>query len=134
MGASRTCCGVRVQSQHPSVAGHLSLRDTASEASVFMQQLISRISAPRCILQIQVKQAKEFGARRSDVEYHMGDYALLSTADLALTSPSKFTPKYLGPFKVLEVKARGNAVKLELPPTMRRVHPVISIGRLRKFK
>eukprot|EP00961_Rhodomonas_salina_P268011 3621359-Rhodomonas_salina.1 len=25
MGASRTCCGVRVQSQHPSVIGHLSL-------------------------------------------------------------------------------------------------------------
>eukprot|EP00961_Rhodomonas_salina_P197336 2663059-Rhodomonas_salina.1 len=26
MGAPRTSCGVRVQSQHPSVVGHLSLR------------------------------------------------------------------------------------------------------------
>eukprot|EP00961_Rhodomonas_salina_P053103 712304-Rhodomonas_salina.1 len=113
----------------------LGIQDTASEVLVFMKRLVSLISAAHDrILQIQVKQAEALSARLSNVEYRVGNFALLSTANLALTSQSKFTPKFLGLFKVLEVKAGGNAVKLELPPTMNQIHPVISIGRLRKFK
>eukprot|EP00961_Rhodomonas_salina_P238933 3228461-Rhodomonas_salina.1 len=93
------------------------IQHTASEVSVFMKRLVTRIEAAHDrILQIQVKQAESLGARRSDVTYQ------------------KFTPKFLGPFRVLEVRTGGNAVKLELPRTMSRLHPVISVGRLLKFK
>lgn len=63
-------------------------------------------------------------------------YALLrvSTADLSLAYPTKFTLKYLGPFKVLKVRPTGNAVMLELPPTMQRLEPVFSTHRLRPYK
>eukprot|EP00961_Rhodomonas_salina_P192325 2595261-Rhodomonas_salina.1 len=89
-----------------------------------MQKLQSKIDAARyAIAQAQLRQAEAAIELRSTPDYHVGDYALLSTRDLALAYPTKFTPKYLGQFKILEVHPTGNAVKLELPPTMARLDP-----------
>ncbi len=40
----------------------------------------------------------------------VGDYSLVSMKDVTLTLPTKFTPKYLGPFLLEEVLANGKAV------------------------
>eukprot|EP00961_Rhodomonas_salina_P023844 320456-Rhodomonas_salina.2 len=69
--------------------------------------------------EVQLRQAEQLDRRRVPSDLAVGDYALLSTKDLSLSSPTKFTPWYLGPFKVLEVKAIGNAVRLELLPTLK---------------
>lgn len=112
----------------------LNIQQTASEASKFMQRLVSRIqSAHDHFRQVQLRQAEQLDRKRVPAGLAVGDYALLSTKDLSLSSPTNFTPRYLGPFKVLEVKANGNAVKLELPPTLK-IEPVLSTNRLRKFK
>lgn len=112
----------------------LNIQQTASEASKFMQKLVSRIrSAHDHFRNAQLKQAELLDRRRVQADLRVGDYALLSTKDLSLSAPTKFTPRYLGPFKVRAVKAHGNAVELELPATLP-IEPVISTNRLRKFK
>eukprot|EP00961_Rhodomonas_salina_P224095 3030175-Rhodomonas_salina.1 len=110
----------------------LTAQSALPEASEFMQKLQSKIDAARnAIAQAQLWQAEEAIELCSTPEYQ--DYALLSTRDLALAYPTKFTPKYLGLFKILKVSPTGNTVKLELPPMMAR-HPVFSTHLLCPYK
>eukprot|EP00961_Rhodomonas_salina_P204242 2756008-Rhodomonas_salina.1 len=100
-----------------------------------MQLLQTKIEgAHDAIAEAQLRQAKAAIELRSEANYKVGDYALLSTADLSLAYPTKFTPKYLGPFKVLQVRPTGNAVRLELLPTMQSLEPVFSTHRLKPYK
>mmetsp|Transcript_71211 Transcript_71211/g.148592 ORF Transcript_71211/g.148592 Transcript_71211/m.148592 type:complete len:951 (+) Transcript_71211:1853-4705(+) len=113
----------------------LAAQSAIPAASEFMQKLKSKIDAARdAILATQLKQAETANKSRSSTPWKVGEYAALSTQHLNLAYPTKFTPKWLGPFKVLEVMPRGNAVKLELPPTMGRLENVFSTDRLRRHK
>eukprot|EP00961_Rhodomonas_salina_P296497 3936405-Rhodomonas_salina.1 len=101
-------------------------------ASTFMHRIRSQIEAATdAILEAQLKQAEGHSART--ISFRVGDKALLSTRDLNLAYPTKLTPKYLGPFKVLEVMPTGNTVKLELPDTMKRLSPTFALDRLRPY-
>jgi len=66
----------------------------------------------------------------------LGKHALhtvwLSTKNLNLASPSKFCPKYLGPFAVTHVTASGNAVSLDLPPVIRVKSNTFNVSDLRE--
>ncbi len=65
----------------------------------------------------------------------MGDWVLLSTANLKLIGESKrarkFTERYIGPFRVKKV-INANAYELELPPGMK-IHPTINISQLKEY-
>jgi hypothetical protein len=113
----------------------LAVQTAIPQVSEFMNKLQAKIEGARdAIAAAQLRQAEEAADHRTDASYKVGDYALLSTKDLSLAYPTKFTPKYLGPFKVLEVRPTGNAVVLELPPTMSRLDPTFSTHRLRPYK
>jgi hypothetical protein len=62
----------------------------------------------------------------------VGNLVWLSTRPLNLATPNKFTPKYLGPFAVTAVMSSGNAVELDLPPTIRVAHEYARASRTRK--
>eukprot|EP00961_Rhodomonas_salina_P113775 1530132-Rhodomonas_salina.1 len=65
-----------------------------------MQRLQAKIEGARdAIAAAQLRQSEAAIELRSKASYKVGDYALLSTADLSLAYPTKFTPKYLGPFR-----------------------------------
>jgi len=76
-------------------------------------------------------QKKYYDARHQPIEFKAGDFVLLSTKNLKLKRPKKsLEPKYIGPFKVLELCGKL-AYRLDLPSTWR-IYNVINISRLEK--
>jgi hypothetical protein len=73
-------------------------------------------------------------ARRSAHDIAVGEEVLLSTANLRLRNPGaqKLMPRYVGPFKVLQ-EVGPVAFKLELPHTLRAIHPVFHVSLLRRY-
>ncbi|KAJ9528099.1 hypothetical protein QJQ45_005823 [Haematococcus lacustris] len=82
----------------------------------------------------QDRQQRYANKRRRDVTFSLGDSVLLSTTNLrnAPGKARKFLPRYVGPFKVTG-KLGEAAYRLELPPTMSRLHPVFHVSLLKKY-
>ena len=84
----------------------------------------------------QAAQAKYANKKRRHVTYSVNDQVLLSTAYLNLASQSqrptrKFSPRFVGPFRVIQVISPVT-YKLELPPTLR-VHSVFHVSLLKPY-
>jgi hypothetical protein len=87
----------------------------------------------------QQRQAHFANQHRRDVQYKVGDRVLLSTRNLALkggVSSRKLLPRYIGPFTVTALVGSAEnkvAVRLDLPHTMRRLHPVFHVSLLKPY-
>lgn len=83
----------------------------------------------------QARQAYHANQHRRDVKYKVGDKVRLSTVNLKLpsTMARKLAAKYIGPFKVVKVVSPV-AYKLQLPPTMKRIHPVFHVSMLQPWR
>ncbi len=59
--------------------------------------------------------------------------ALDLNGHIKFETPSKFQPKYIGPFKILDMHGHGNAARLDLPDSFkaRRIHDVFNVGLLK---
>ncbi|KAJ9528839.1 hypothetical protein QJQ45_000116 [Haematococcus lacustris] len=90
--------------------------------------------AQECMRVAQDRQQRYANKRRRDVTFSLGDSVLLSTKNLrnAPGKARKFLPRYVGPFKVTS-KLGEAAYRLELPPTMSRLHPVFHVSLLKKY-
>ena len=68
--------------------------------------------------------------------FQVGDKVFLSTKNLKFRSGvKKFHPKYIGPFPILQmIGGSNNAVKLQLPASYNRLHPVFHVSLLKPFK
>jgi len=63
-------------------------------------------------------------------DYQLGDMVYLDASDIQTTRPShKLSHRCLGPFKVVK-KVGNGAYRLELPPSMSRLHPVFNVVKL----
>ena len=75
-------------------------------------------------------------SRKEAEEYRVGDKVLISTkdfsAELMKRAMKKLTEKFIGPYVVKKIVSE-NAVELELPASLR-VHPVVNVRRLVKYK
>jgi len=69
---------------------------------------------------------------RVHVTFRVGDEVVLSTRNLKFDIPRKMWPKFIGPFKVTKVIS-DNAYELELPESMKRLHPVFNVDLLKKY-
>jgi hypothetical protein len=80
----------------------------------------------------QATQQREANKHRSDVLFDIGDEVLVSTEHFQPEEgcTKKLSPKYLGPFKVIQ-KIHENCYKLALPPDMK-CHPVFNVVYLRR--
>ena len=86
-------------------------KELAAKLKAALQQAKLNIS------QAQAKQSKDSAAGRRAGTVQAGDLVMLSTEHLALYGQGrtrKLGDKYVGPFKVLEMRGT-NAVKLQLP-------------------
>ena len=84
----------------------------------------------------QKRQAKYADRHRRHVTFTVGDRVLLSTEHLRMIGVKrtpKLTFKYVGPFAVTRVVG-ANAYELRLPDSMRALHPVFNIDRLKPYK
>jgi hypothetical protein len=67
--------------------------------------------------------------------YAAGQLVWLNVRNIQLRHPSqrhKLVPKFMGPLKVLEAVGR-NAVKLELPESLKLVHPTFAVSLVKPF-
>jgi len=74
--------------------------------------------------------------RKEAEEYKVGDKVLISTKNFSMElrrrATKKLTEKFIGPYVVKKVVSE-NAVELELP-AMLRIHPVVNVRRLVKYR
>jgi len=75
-------------------------------------------------------------SRKEAEEYRVGNKVLISTKDfsakLMKRTTKKLTEKFIGPYVVKKIISE-NAVELELPASLR-VHPVVNVRRLVKYR
>ena len=78
--------------------------------------------------------AKWYDRKRSDTEFKVGDWVLLSTKNLPQRRPSrKLADKYIGPYRISRVMDSKMACELELPSHMKQ-HNVFSISSLEPYQ
>ena len=118
---------------HPSTPASL----TAPSASDYADHdYVARIRSVQTSIRqelelVQAQMAEQANRRRRPLSFSPGDLVRLSTDFIVLPNqPSKkFRPRFVGPFKVLEVVSPVS-YRLQLPESMSRVHPVFHVSRL----
>jgi hypothetical protein len=121
--------------QHP----RLPLTNIADGSNVpAVQALLCDISnnvlrAEQRLLAAQQSQSHHANKKRRHVVFNVGDQVWLSTANLNIGDRArKLTPKYTGPFVVVEVKSPVT-YKLQLPPSLSRIHNVFHSSQLKPY-
>ena len=98
-----------------------------------MKEARQDVEAALRLEKVKQKESHERG-RKNAHRFQIGDYAWLSSKDINLkVRTRKLADLQLGPFKVLD-RVGDLDYKLELPPTLSRVHPVFHIDKLTPWK
>ena len=86
------------------------------------------------MLRAQIAQIEHMDKSRRVSPFKVGDFVYLNAKNIKFDTPTKFTPKYVGPFKIWELHAHGNAARLELPDTFkaRRIHDVFNVSLFKR--
>jgi hypothetical protein len=84
---------------------------------------------------MQSRQKSYVGHRRRELSFEVGDIVYLKVSSMSglhcFKAQSKLTPRFIGPFKILE--NRGNvAYQLELPPQLFDVPNIFHVSQLKK--
>ena len=84
----------------------------------------------------QSRQKSYADVRRRNLEFEEGDPVFLKVAPmkgiLRFGRKGKLSPRFIGPFKILE-RIASVAYKLALPPSLSSVHDVFHVSMLRKY-
>ena len=113
-----------------------SATDPDAEDRLRLQRLLTDV---RTLVQENLRLAKEAQAayankRRQDLSFKVGDQVKLDTAHLKLKGQKskKLKDRFIGPFPVIEI-INPVAYRLQLKPSMSRVHPVFHVSKLRAW-
>ena len=108
------------------------------KAEEFVKEMKERHEEARAALvksQEEMKRQADKNRKEAE-EYRVGDKVLISTkdfsAELMKRAMKKLTEKFIGPYVVRKIVSE-NAVELELPVSLR-VHPVVNMRRLVKYR
>ena len=97
-------------------------------------QTIFLTRARRCLQSAQDRQKYYFDKNVSPVSFQIGQEVLLRTRNINLKHPgsNKLLPRWIGPFPI-EQQIGTVAFKLQLPDTMKRIHPVFHASLLTNY-
>jgi hypothetical protein len=129
--------------EHPRTTLDLlgqTIRTTKVEATEEFAQRIQDIQKDiqKCMSKAQMQQTTQYNQRVApDPGYKVGDLVLLSTQNLSLASLRsggirKLAPKWIGPFKIVQIISPVS-FKLELPPEFK-IHPVFHAQLLKAYR
>ena len=98
-----------------------------------MKKVQEEVEAALKKTQEEMKRYVDRGRKETEV-WKKGDRVLLSTKDLVFKErpTKKLTERYVGPYVIEEVVS-SNAVKLQLPSSMR-IHPVVNVSWIVRYK
>ena len=127
--------------QHPRLALDVAVQPQAESnnatAAERIRELHRRIErAKEDLRHAQQRQSKYADASRREVSLSCGDRVLLSTEHLPVKDAErtrKLIGKYVGPFPVRRVVSKV-AYELELPPSMKQLHPVFHVSKLKVYQ
>ena len=82
------------------------------------------------MLRTQIDQIAQMDKTRRISLFKVGDLVYLNARNIQFDTPNKFSPKFVGPYRILELHAHGNAARLALPDTFkaRRIHDVYNVS------
>jgi hypothetical protein len=84
----------------------------------------------------QSRQKSYTDHRRRELSFEVGDFIYLKVSPMRglrhLKVRGKLTPRFIGPFKILEKRGEV-AYQLELPPQLSDVHDVFHVSQLKKY-
>jgi len=108
----------------------------APAVTKFTAGLQNALAKAKGLLQAAQNRQKSYADSRrgADPDYSVGTEVLLSSKNIPLKHPGsdKLLPRWLGPFRVAK-RISSVAYKLELPPTMSRLHPVFHVSLLKPY-
>ena len=109
-----------------SITGPDLIRDTLEKVGLILKYLLTAKS-------LQKSYAYR---RRRPLEFEVGDHVFLKVMPkrgvVRFDKQGKLTPRYIGPFEVLE-RVGTVAYRLALPPSLSSVHEVFHVSMLRKY-
>ena len=84
----------------------------------------------------QSQQKSYANNKRRELEFQVGDHVFLKVSPMKnamrFGKKRKLSPKYVGPFEVLE-KVGALAYRVTLPPNLGKIHNVFHVSSLRKY-
>ena len=109
-----------------SITGPDLIRDTSEKVGMIQKRLLIA----------QSRQKSYADVRRRPLEFKAGDHVFLKVMPkrgvIRFGKQGKFSPRYIGPFEVLE-RVGMVAYRLALPPSFSSVHEVFHLSMLRKY-
>jgi hypothetical protein len=100
-----------------------------------LQEVERQVQVVRENLQLAQSRKKSYiDDRRRNLRFEVGDFVYLKVSPMRglrrFKIRGKLTPRYIGPFKILEQRGKL-AYQLELPPQLLDVHDVFHVSQLR---
>jgi hypothetical protein len=102
------------------------------------QRRAERMAETRQRLQENLRKAFEtqkhyYDKKHQPISFQVGDWVMLNSKNLRLMRPNrKLAERQFGPVQIIDAWGR-QAYKLQLPPTLRQVHPVFHVSLLEKY-
>ena len=130
--------------EHPASPLSFLARDLAPDiarnprqalAGTFVRRVNENIQRARILLnKARLRYQLEMEKKVRAHAFKPGDLVLLhhSGAGVVGDKMGKLGPRYVGPFRITEVVARGSAVRLDLPPLMK-IEKTVNIGFVKPF-
>src|ERR687887_1418398 len=118
--------------QHPRMGFEPQIPSRMESANEFTDRMKAALEeAQAALVKAKDDMAKYYDRKRLPTpEYKPGDWVYLDASDINTTRPSrKLSHRRLGPYKV-EKKVSSNAYRLQLPNSMRLLHPVFNVVKL----
>lgn len=115
----------------------LSGEDKITLGPELLQEMTEKVRSIREKLRIaQDRQKAYYDKRRKPLEFQEGDHVFLRVTPITGVGRSihskKLTPKYLGPYQILD-RIGAVAYRIALPPSLSNLHDVFHISQLRKY-
>lgn len=113
------------------LATHPNLVEEPDASAMLEEMQMQAVAAKERLEACKDIMALQANKKRRPVQFKEGDMVYLHSKHIRMRGCRKLKPRFLGPFRVLEVMQSGNAVRLEMPEYYERLHDVFNVALLK---